>query len=298
MLNMSNLARATLALCFTIFIWGVAPALVRSFSLATGPTDAIAIRLCFTALAAIPIFLFYGWRIALRDIPVLLIISCMGMFGYFLGSIFGYALVPAGFGSMIIALQPLLIALVAASIGIEKLNRYSIVGLIISFIGTLYLFGGNMNGDMKLHDMLMGGALLFLCDLAWVIYVVYSKPLVQKYGTFKITAWTLVLCALPSLPFISASTLPAALSLNLQDVIALVFLSVLGTVICLVTWNYATGHLSATTMGASLYMVPVLAVLSGWALLHEPFSMSTVVAGAIILSGVAVAEFGSSRKTS
>ena len=294
---MSNHARAILALCFTIFVWGVAPALVRSFSLATGPTDAIAIRMCFTALAALPLFFFYGWRIAVSDIPVLLIISCIGMFGYFLGSIFGYALVPAGFGSMIIALQPLLIALIAALIGIENLNRYSIAGLIISFIGTLYLFGGNMNGEIKLHDMFMGGALLFLCDLAWVIYVIYSKPLVQKYGTFKITAWTLVLCALPALPFISASTLPAALSLSLQDVMSLIFLSILGTVICMVTWNYATGRLSATTMGASLYMVPVLAVMSGWALLDEPFSISTVIAGFIILAGVAVAEFGSSKKS-
>jgi drug/metabolite transporter (DMT)-like permease len=293
----SSKLKAILLLVFTVFVWGVAPALVRSFSLKTGPADAVVIRNIFTALSALPLFLFAGWRIKFSDIPNLLLISCVGMFGYFLGSIFGYSYVPAGFGSMVIAVQPLLIALIAAGLGADQLNRFSIAGLIISFIGTLYLFGGNMGGAMTTKNMLMGGALLLLCDISWAIYVIYSKPLVRKYGTFKISAWTLVLCALPALPFISSTTLPAALALTWQDYMSLAFLSMLGTVICMVTWNYATGYLSATTMGASLYSTPVLAVLSGWALLGEAITMSTVIAGIIIMAGVAVAEFGSSRRT-
>ena len=294
---MSNTTHAIIALVFTIFVWGVAPAFVRSFSLTTGPADAMVIRMCFTALAALPLFLFSGWRIEKADIGNLLIISVIGMFGYFLGSIFGYSYVPAGFGSMIIAVQPLLIALIAALIGADRLTLPSIIGLIISFAGSIYLFGGNMSGDMKFDDMLSGGILLLCCDIAWAIYVIFSKPMVRKYGTFKITAWTLLLCAPPSLAFISASTLPAALSLDGQAFFALFFLSVIGTVICVVTWNFAVPHLSSTTMGASLYLIPVLAVLSGWAVLHEKVTPSTLIAGFIILAGVAVAEFGSSKNS-
>jgi drug/metabolite transporter (DMT)-like permease len=55
-------------------------------------------------------------------------------------------------------------------------------------------------------------------------------------------------------------------------------------------------YLSSTTMGASLYLIPVLAVIAGWAVLHEKLTVSTLIAGVIILSGVAVAEFGSSKK--
>jgi drug/metabolite transporter (DMT)-like permease len=294
---MSNHTRAIIALVFTIFVWGVAPAFVRSFSLTAGPADAIVIRMWFTALSALPLLLYSGWHIDRSDLPMLFVVSIIGMFGYFLGSIFGYAYVPAGFGSMIIAVQPLLIALIAAMIGADRLTLPSIAGLIISFVGSIYLFAGNAGGGMKFSDMLLGGLLLLGCDIAWAIYVIFSKPLLRKYGTLKISAITLVLCALPSLAFISGTSVSTALSLDGQALFSLFFLSVIGTVICMVTWNFAVPHLSSTTMGASLYLIPVLAVLSGWAVLHEKITTSTLIAGAIILAGVAVAEFGSSKKS-
>ncbi len=294
--GMTTTARAIIALVFTIIVWGVAPAFVRSFSLTTGPADAMVIRMCFTALAALPLFLFSGFHIDKSDYAMLLVVSVIGMFGYFLGSIFGYTYVPTAFGSMIIAVQPLLIALIAAAIGADRLMPASIIGLIISFAGTLFLFGGNMGSDMKFDEMVSGGVLLLCCDIAWAIYVVFSKPLIRKYGTFKITAWTLLLCAPPSLAFISAGTLETALALDGPAFFSLFFLSVIGTVVCVVTWNFAAPHLSSTAMGASLYLIPVLAVLSGWAVLHETIAISTLIAGAIILAGVAVAEFGSTKK--
>jgi drug/metabolite transporter (DMT)-like permease len=288
---------AVFALVFTILVWGVAPAFVRSFSLTTGPADAMVIRMCFTALAALPLFLISGFHIKKADWGNLFIVAIIGMFGYFLGSIFGYTFVPTAFGSMIIALQPLLIALMAAALTGEKLSLASILGLLISFVGSIFLFAGNVGGDMTFGNMIKGGLLIFGCDIAWAVYVIFSKPLISTYGTVKVTAWTLLLCAPPSLVFISADTWHTALSLDGPAFFSLFFLSVLGTVICVVTWNYAVPFLSSTTMGASLYLVPLLAVLSGWAVLHETISTTTLVAGAIILLGVAVAEFGNAQKS-
>lgn len=158
------------------------------------------------------------------------------------------------------------------------------------------MFGGNLGGDMKFTDMVTGGILLLICDIAWAIFVIQSKPLVKKYGTFKISAWTLLLCAPPSLFFLSPSTLSTALTLDNQALFSLFFLSVIGTVLCLVTWNFAVPHLSSTTMGASLYLIPIFTVAAGWWMLGEKASIATLVAGLIILAGVAVAEFGSSKK--
>jgi drug/metabolite transporter (DMT)-like permease len=291
---MPNTTRALVALAFTILVWGLAPAFVRGFSLATGPADAMVIRMWTTALPASLLFAISGWHIDRADIPKLLLISMVGMFGYFLGSIFGYTYVPAGFGSMIIAVQPLLIALLAAALGAERMRRNAIIGLIISFAGTIYLFSGNTGINMKFEDMIKGGALLLLCDVAWAIYVIYNRPLLIKYGTLKMTAWTLFLCGPPSLLFLSNTTLHSLINLDGQAIFSLFFLSVIGTLVCLATWNYATKYLSATTMGASLYLIPVIAVGAGWLVLGEAATLATLIAGLIILAGVAFAEFGSS----
>ncbi len=289
---MANTTRAFLALAFTILVWGIAPAFVRGFSLATGPADAMVIRMWSVAIAALPLFLVSGLHIDRQDIPKLLLISMVGMFGYFLGSVFGFTYVPAGFGSMIIAVQPLLIALMAAALGAERMRRNAIIGLLISFAGTIYLFSGNMGAEMKFDDMLKGGLLLLLCDVAWAIYVIYNKPLLIKYGTLKMTALTLFLCGPPALLFLSGTTLQSLISLDGQAIFSLFFLSVIATLMCLATWNYATKYLSATTMGASLYLIPVIAVAAGWLVLGEAASVATLSAGLIILAGVAFAEFG------
>ena len=290
--NSASLARPVIALCFTILVWGVAPAFIRGFSLATGPSDALVIRMWTTALAALPLFFFNGWRIERKDIGTLVLIGAIGNFVYFLGSVFGYALVPAGFGSMIIAIQPFMIALLAVAMGRDTLTKAALLGLTISLVGTIYLFSGNIGGAIPFADMIKGGLLFLLCDIGWAIYVVFSRPLVQKYGTFKISAWVLVLTAIPSLAFVSGSTISTAMALDAHALFSLLFLSVVGTVICIVTWNYAVQHLTATTMGASLYLIPLLAVAAGWAVLGEEASFATLVAGVVILAGVAIAEFG------
>ena len=73
---------------------------------------------------------------------------------------------------------------------------------------------------------------------------------------------------------------------------ALSFLSIIATFIALAAWNFASGHLRSTTMGISLYLVPILSVAAGWLVLDEKITLTTLIAGFLILAGVAIAEFG------
>jgi drug/metabolite transporter (DMT)-like permease len=286
-----------LALAFAIFTWGLSPVFVRSLALVTGPADSIIIRMWSVAIICIPLLAYSGFKIARADIPNMLIAGVIGMFGYFVGTIFGYARLNAGVGGIIGATQPLLIALLAAAMGIEKLRMSVIIGILISFAGTIYLFGGtNSNIVTDQSSLIIGGLLIFFSGACWAVYVVVSKPLIEKYGTLKITAYSLILCGPPSLVFASSSTLGAAQKLGAQDWASLFFLSVIATFIALILWNYAVGRLKSSTVGASLYLVPLLTILAGWMLLDEALTISTLMAGAIILLGVAVAQFGSQVK--
>ena len=216
------------------------------------------------------------------------------MFGYFLGTIFGFARVSAGIGGIIISTQPMVIALMAAALGIEKLSASVLLGMAISFAGSLFLFGGDAGAAQSTSDLIIGGLMIFTCGIAWAIYVIFSKPLVEKYGAFKIAAWSLILCAPPALVFASSSTVGAIANMRPADWQSLFFLSVIATLIALAAWNFASGHLRSTTMGASLYMVPVIAVVSGWLVLGEKITLTTLISGSLILVGLAIAEFGKS----
>ncbi len=288
---------AVAALAFVILIWGITPVFIRSFALAAGAADSLVIRNALvSALFLVFLPFFGGYHIAREDWPRLALVSLVGMLGYNIGSVFGFSYAPAGIGGLIIATQPLLIAVLAAMVGSEKLGAAAILGLTISFIGSLFLFRDNGVSQIPRSEILIGSALIFLAGLAWSVYVVFSKPLIRRYGSYKISALTLAIAAPPLLVLASGKTLDVALSLDSAALFSLFFLVVIATFISLMLWNFATGALRPTAVGASLYLVPILAVLSGYALLNEAITQNTLIAGAIILAGVAIAQFGPSLK--
>jgi drug/metabolite transporter (DMT)-like permease len=278
------------ALTFTILVWGVTPAVVRSFSLAAGGADALVIRMWSVAICCAVLLPFLGgFKVARRDVPRLLLIS-LGMFGYFAGTIFGFARVPASIGGIVFATQPLLIALLAAVFGVERLALPTMIGLVVSFIGTFYLFSGDTSVSVDRGELVIGGLMIFASGFFWALYVIFSAPLIRAYGSFKITALSCTLAAVPSIFFLSSSTMATLGSLNAMAWTALVFLTLVGTLLSVSGWNFASARLAPTTVGASLYLIPVLAVAAGAILLGETITTTTLVAGAVILLGVALAQ--------
>jgi drug/metabolite transporter (DMT)-like permease len=282
-----------LALGFTVLIWGVAPAIIRSFSLTAGAADALVIRSVAVGICCLVLLPFFGgFSVARQDIPRLCLISLIGIFGYTSGSIFGFAYVTSAIGGIVISTQPLLIALLASMVGAERLTLATVTGFIVSFAGSLYLFSDGAQIGLSHSSMITGGLLVFISGAFWAVYVIYSRSLIQAYGSVKISLLSLALAALPALLFISPGTWTTITSLDQEAILTLCYLTVIGTLVTLGTWNYAVGQLRPTAVGASLYLIPVFAIMAGALLLDEVITPTTLIAGGIILLGVAIAQFG------
>ncbi len=286
--------KAILALLFTVVIWGIGPVFIRSLSVALGPADHLAIRytlVCALYLSGLAIM--GGWRIERRDWPRMLVISVIGMVGYNLGSAFGFELVSAGIGSLIIGTQPLLIAAMGAFAARERLSPMAMLGLAIGFTGTVLLVWKDVGVSGKTGDFIIGSTLIFLCGVAWSVYVVASKPLVQKYGAFSITALSISLGSLIMVPlFARTGTLDTLHAMTAGNWLDMAYLAILSTVIATITWNYGAARLPAAAAGAFLYLVPILGVGAGAVMLGEPVTPGMMAGGGLILLGVAIAQFG------
>jgi drug/metabolite transporter (DMT)-like permease len=282
--------KAISALIFTVILWGFAPALVRGFSLAAGPWDSVFIRLVSVALICLVMLPFSGGYIARKDWWRMLLVSWVGIFGYFLGSIFGFAWIGAGPGGLLMATQPLIIAVMASALGTERLGIPTLIGFGLAFAGTLYM----LSGDLALTGShpLWGVVYIIGSSIAFSINVVFSKPLVQNYGPLRVTVIAMVLSAIPGLLFYRGGVWGIVANLDLRAWLSLFYLGPVGTIVAVITWNYAVGQLRPSTIGGSLYVIPILSILGGWLLLGEPFSTQTIIAGLIILAGVAIAEYG------
>jgi drug/metabolite transporter (DMT)-like permease len=282
--------KAYFALLVTVLIWGISPAYIRAFSLAAGPHDSIFIRLVGVSLLCAALLPFSGWRIERKDWGRFLITSWIGIFGYFLGSIYGFAFITAGPGDLLFATQSLMIAGLAAALGTDRLTPSILVGFAVAFAGTLYL----LSGDLALGGVnpVLGAICILACSAAFAVNVVLSKPLVHAYGPLRVTFVNLALSGVPALLFYRAEAWAVLASLDSRAWFALFYLGPLGTIFASVIWNYAVGKLPPSSVGGSLYTTPLLAAFAGWLILGEPITQHTLIAGAIILAGVAMAEYG------
>lgn len=283
---------AIAGLAAAVIIWSITPSVVRAFALETGPQDSVVIRMFSNCAFCIPLLLWVGPRIERADWPRLALVGVVGNFGYYVGSNFGFANLSAGAGGMLYASNPLMIAALAAVLGVERLTLPVILGLLISFAGTCYLFADGL-GDGAGHPI-FGGIMLLAGCACWAVYVVFAKPLIKKYGPAKITLWTTAICVVPALAFINGQSWHTAMNLTGPAIAGLIFLSLIGTLLSVNFWNYASALLPPSSVGASLYVIPPCIALFGWLFFHETTSAKTLLAGMIILAGVAVAEFGRS----
>jgi drug/metabolite transporter (DMT)-like permease len=72
---------------------------------------------------------------------------------------------------------------------------------------------------------------------------------------------------------------------------AMAYLVVFGSVLGYSAYAYALRHASATIVGTYAYVNPVIAVLLGWLLLHEPVYARTFIAMTMILVAVVWIQF-------
>ncbi|HEY7617302.1 MAG TPA: DMT family transporter, partial [Terriglobales bacterium] len=148
---------------FTMLVWGVGPVFLRSLSVNLGPADFLVIRYTLVSMIYGTGLLFTGpSKIELVDWPRLLIISLLGILGYNLGSVYGFQLVPAGMGGLIIGTQPLLIVFIAALVSRESVTSATFAGLLVAFAGTILLFWSDLTIANELAPLLRGATFIFL----------------------------------------------------------------------------------------------------------------------------------------
>lgn len=289
----STRTRAVFALIAAMLAWGCAAVFMRTLALALSHENSIAMRYVLLSVINLGGLLWLGtWRIPRADWPRFLIAGLIGMAGYNWFVNAGFELVPAGVGTLVTMIEPLMIAILAALTLGEKLTRYVLIGVALAIAGSVVLFWPDLTTETQHTVSGRGIFYLFLCCIGWAVYTIVTKPLLGRYDSFTVTAVTMLIAA-PIMIGAASEPLPAlAARLDLRqwfEVAYLVLASGLGGTML---WNYGAKHLSSTAAGTFLYLIPVIAVASGALMLDEKVTVYVVAGGLLMLAGVAAAQFG------
>lgn len=281
---------ARFLLLSTVIIWGwtfVATKICLNYM---NPFELLGFRL----IIAMPILLaiIISRRISLRfaGSRKRLILGSAIITAHFLIQITGIKHTSATNTGWIIALTPLVMAVLAFLILKERLGRNSIYGIIAATVGIVLLVSkGKLAGLGWLSSY--GDWLVLGSAHTWALYTIATRDLSRAHNplavTFAVLAPALVLTLAV---MITTSDWSKFGSLPTDAVVAILFLGICGTALGQWFWQAGMAKVGAAEAGIFLYLEPVATTTLAVPYLHESFGLFTALGGVLVIFGVWMAQ--------
>jgi drug/metabolite transporter (DMT)-like permease len=202
--------------------------------------------------------------------------------GFFL---FGMVHSTPSHASLLYALTPLVVFLLARVMIRERTPWSALVGIVIAFAGVIVIL--TERGLRNEMGVLRGDLLILVAVFAWALYTVLSKPLLARYDAMAVTTGAIVSGTLMTLPaLLVPGALPPLRSLTLPVGGAVLYLAIGTSVIAYPLYMYALRHLDTAKVAVAQNTQPVITSILSWLLFRERFSPAFFLGAGLILAGV------------
>jgi drug/metabolite transporter (DMT)-like permease len=279
---------ADLGLLTTVVLWSANFVVVKAAIGDYGPLTFTSVRFL---IATLTLFAIIRWRTGTIRRPdglvlKLLLLGMLGFGCYQLTWTIGLTQVTAGDSALLVASSPVLIALLAGVVGMDRLTVPKLAGALLAFAGVALVVTG---GQLASGSSLAGYALTLTAAVVWAVYTVLGTRMLRQVDPLTATAWTVLGGTLFLLPFglFEAATTPSV-PVTPEAVVAVIYSGALAAGTANVLVFYAITIVGPARASATQFLVPFGAVLLGALFLAEPVGLVQLIGGAIIIAGVAL----------
>jgi drug/metabolite transporter (DMT)-like permease len=202
----------------------------------------------------------------------------------------GQSLTGAGHGALLFSTAPVWIFILAVIHLKERAPWRRLVGILTAVAGVTTIMWSGL-ADFG-SEYLLGDLIIVVSVVAWGYYTVLGKPLVEKYGALRVTAYALAFGSAMYLPFGAWFALKYDYSQATLGAWGSVVYMALGlSVIVYVLWYWLLKHLDASRIAIYHNIQPILASTVAYLFLGEALSSAFLVGGVIVILGVLIAEW-------
>jgi drug/metabolite transporter (DMT)-like permease len=228
-----------------------------------------------------------------RDWLALAGLGVVGHYFYQYCFISGVAQTSVANSSLMLAATPVVIALLSAALGQERISRLHWLGAALSMLGIYIVIG---QGISLGSGTLRGDLLMFLAVCCWAIYTLGAGPLMRRHSPVGVTGLSMAIGTLIYVPL----TLPQLRVVNWPAVspltwIALVYSALFAICVAYTIWYMAVREIGSARTSIYSNLVPVVAMMSAIVFLGEPLSAGKLVGAAAVLLGVALTRVGRTK---
>jgi drug/metabolite transporter (DMT)-like permease len=209
----------------------------------------------------------------------------------------GLLSIPAGDSALLIAASPVLTAVLAVVIGTDTLNPQKALGVVLSFAGVVLVIAAGVG--IELSGSPIGFALTMAAALCWATYTAFGARVMRRHSPLVLTTWatiggTLVLAPVGIAQLLAPGALGPEQAASLPGIaFAIAYSGLLAAALANVVVFSGVRLLGPTRVMTLQSLVPAMAVVLAFLLLHEPIRPVQVVGGGIIVLGVALTRLAS-----
>ena len=254
---------------------------------------AIGLRYVFSAACMLPVVALgrrnatwqeSAWKWS--DTPALLGVGLLGLVGNQVLFLIGLSKTSVAHAAVITGLSPVTVLLGAVFLGVERITRARIVGLLIAGCGVVVLgFSRGATGGATWA----GDAVMLSSVLVFAAFNLLGKPLAERFGSMKMNAFAYGGAGVLALPMVVGGWSHAAHASGLAW-IGVVYMAVCSSVMGYLIYGHALRHLPASRVAVVVYLQPLLASLLAVVILGERPGVGFLPAAALVLSGVYMVE--------
>jgi drug/metabolite transporter (DMT)-like permease len=216
-------------------------------------------------------------------------VIALGFIGYYLSSFLSFLalqFIPAGLERLLLYLTPTIVVCMSALLFKQRVGRYHVVALVLSYCGILLVMADNLVVASDSLAVLAGGALAFISALTYSVYLIASGTMIPSIGSARFTAYASgTACCFVIVQFLLARDLQA-LDLPLPVYAYGATMAVFCTV--LPTWMMSEGvrRIGANQSAMISSVGPVSTIAIAAIVLSEPVSAVQICGASLVLAGV------------
>lgn len=269
-------------------IWGIAFVAIKILEPFLTPVNLTLLRWLIASAGLLCLAPFVGklnTRFERRDMPRFLLVTLANVVIYHLAINYSEKTIAPGIAGLLVATGPVFVVILSWLFIGERHTRYIFVAIGLALSGALILsFGEEFSGGVPPLAGVLGA---IATAVSYAVFAVFSKPLVQKYGSRPIAVWTGLTGTVMLLPLITRGFFAQVSGLPMIGWISMLYLALLSTVGGYMIFYTLIRRSAVTKVALQLYLIPVISVIGGALILGEQVTVFTVVGGAALLSAVA-----------
>lgn len=286
-------AMAFVAFAIVCIVWGTTYLAIRVAVETMTPMLLTGARFTAAGLILFIIARLRGERLprdrrVLRDVVVVgVLLVCVGN----LAVVWAEQWLPSGIAALLVATAPFWAAILESMRkGGERIGLRGGAGMLIGFVGVALLVTPGGAGSAFDVRFILGALAIQVGCFCWQYGTMHSKARLGSVTPLMSSGLQMLAGGLIVGAIGFAAGEAHRFRATPRTLGALLYLTLFGSVLAYTAFVYAVTALRTTTLSLYAYINPVVAVILGWAILHEPLTFTAGVAMVVILTGLAFSQ--------